>query len=184
MIKVLGIDPGYTSFAASLISFDEDGGRKHLETYFHKFPPPPNKKLNLKSAFVINIRIEEIFNEIRELIERTFPNAVGIEAYNPIPGRTSSAGKLIAAVTAAKCGIMATGMRPIEFGASDLRHSILGCAKGTKEEIWDAVAKIYPIDAFPPVHKDDVQHLRDSRAIAEVALREVIDREKMVRGSF
>jgi Holliday junction resolvasome RuvABC endonuclease subunit len=186
MKLIAGIDSHYTSIALSLMSLESVGGwsegdwvRRHMRTDFFKMPDLTKRKGNFKAIAIKNIRISELFTTTYRWLNEHRPDVVGIEAYSTFKGMSGSADKMIMAVTAVKCAILAYGKMPMEYMASETRRIILGKQSGTKEEVWAATERLYPELNYQKVAEGNKEHLRDSLAVAENAVRELIENQGM-----
>lgn len=178
-MKVIGIDPHFTKLAFSVISYSEEEGRKHLNT---TYIPTPNLKKgigNLKKNAETNYKLRQIFTASFRFFSEHLPDAIGVEAYQTIAGKTAHAPKMIAAVAAVKCAAFAVGKMPMEYSSSEMRRMVLGKASGTKEEMWNHVFPQYPNVVWPVVAEGNLEHIYDSLVIAEATLLEIMERNQM-----
>lgn len=176
---IIGIDPHFRKLAFTVIEY-RDGERRHVLTEFHTTPNLKKGVGNIQKAAETNHVLRDLFNKSHDFFVSNPFDAVGIEAYQAIPGRSANAPKMIGAVCAVKCAAFSLGKMPMEYSSAQLRRMILKKPAGSKQEMWDAVHGLYGDIKWPEIPEKEKEHIYDSLVLAEAALVEILEIQSFI----
>lgn len=128
MTRILGIDPGSQRTGIGIIDCDASGKGKHV---FHT-------TLKLLENENFHLRLKQIFENIREIIDTWKPDEISIErvfmARNP-----DSALKLGQARGAAICAVVIANLPVSEYSPKEIKQAVVGSGGADKTQVQHMV---------------------------------------------
>lgn len=181
---LVGIDPGLAKIGFSLVH--HDGGKKLVSVRLVE-TERADKAQKLAISADNNMRFHSIFTALKDFLGTIPPGEkviVGIEGFGYTPGSGRNLLNTAQAVGVIKGALFAMGKIPFEFKPSEVKQTILGRKSGSKDEIQEALTRIYPnLPELLGVHaKGKWEHMADAVALAECAFAEYAQRRLYVAG--
>lgn len=144
-MKILGIDPGFTSTGYGVIEFSEDQGTFILDYGTISTKTQPSRELKLKL----------IYDRITEIIRNLKPDAVAIEGVFQTRNLRSLVlvSEAIGVITLAAIN---SGLNVRNFTPLEVKSSVAGFGKAGKEQIQFMIKKLLNLEKPPkPYHASD-----------------------------
>ncbi|HET7183972.1 MAG TPA: crossover junction endodeoxyribonuclease RuvC [Terriglobales bacterium] len=149
-MRVLGIDCGGESTGYGVVEQDAAGELRHITC--------GAVRLNPKKP--LPERLQQIFTELREIIERHQPDTVAIEdvfyAVNVKSALKLGQVRGVAMLAAASCGLQVA-----EYAPLSIKSAVVGYGKADKSQVQQMVTRLLRLEAAP-----EPQDASDALAIA------------------
>jgi crossover junction endodeoxyribonuclease RuvC len=149
-MRVLGIDCGGESTGYGVVEQDAAGELRHIIC--------GAVRLNPKKP--LPERLQQIFTELREIIERHQPDTVAIEdvfyAVNVKSALKLGQVRGVAMLAAASCGLQVA-----EYAPLSIKSAVVGYGKADKSQVQQMVTRLLRLEAAP-----EPQDASDALAIA------------------
>ena len=136
-MRILGIDPGYATTGFGLLS--TQGPEVQLLNYGAVTTP---------AGMAFENRLQMLYEDMRELIEKTKPDAIAIEelffGHNVTTGIGVAHGRGVILLAAAQA------MVPIyEYTPNQVKQSVVGYGGAQKRQVMDMTRRILHLDKVP-----------------------------------
>lgn len=181
---LVGIDPGLAKVGLALVHHD---GAKRLVKVRLIETEKSDRAQKMAVSADNNMRYHELFTALKDFLSDVPPGEkviVGIEGFGYTPGSGRNLLNTAQAVGVLKGGLFSMGKVPFEFKPSEVKTTILGRKSGSKEEVQEALVRMYPNlpELLGQYAKGKWEHLADAVALAECAFEEYAQRRLYMAG--
>ncbi|WP_440222088.1 crossover junction endodeoxyribonuclease RuvC [Dokdonella sp. MW10] len=123
-VRILGIDPGSQRTGIGIIDVAPDGRTTHVH----------HSAIRLLGNDTFHLRLKQIFDDVRTLIEEHAPTEVAIESIF-MARNADSALKLGQARGAAICAAVSMGLVLTEYAPSEVKKAVVGGGAADKTQV-------------------------------------------------
>ena len=136
-MRILGIDPGYGITGFGVI--DSDRGQSRLVSC---------GAITTPAGMDFSARLEIIYEDMRQLLEKAKPDAVAIEelffGQNVTTGIGVAQSRGVILLAIRQAGLEVTSYKP-----SQVKQAVVGYGNATKHQVQDMTKRLLGLDAMP-----------------------------------
>ncbi len=140
-MRVLGIDPGYATVGLGVVDYV---GTRFSVVYYGAIVTQPNVSFD--------VRLEEIYDDTRAIIERVSPDAVSVEKlfFNTNQKTAIAVAQARGAIVLA---VKKSGVPIFEYTPLQVKQAVVGYGRAEKLQVMDMTRRILGLERIPRPEK-------------------------------